>query len=182
MSDQYTTEARFAVMGGASASSDPISRLTGLNGFQETQDAMIVVNYLKSPAIVAELDHAAKGSKVEGTAPQMQLLRVKIEVISNQISDLERLITATADARSAPTISDKMTSFDQLETNHKIAEKQYTATLQTFERARVNAESKKVYLTAFVPPLLPHDVSWPQNRLLITLLGAAAVAAIYWPG
>jgi hypothetical protein len=31
-----------------------------------------------------------------------------------------------------------------------------------------------------VPPLLPHDVSWPQHRLLITLLGAAAVAATYW--
>jgi capsular polysaccharide transport system permease protein len=101
-------------------------------------------------------------------------------VISDQISDLERLITATADAKSAPTISDKMTSFDQLETNHKIAEKQYTAALQTFELARVNAESKKVYLSTFVPPLLPHDVSWPEHRLLITLLGAAAVAAIYW--
>jgi capsular polysaccharide transport system permease protein len=324
MSDQYTAEAQFAVMGGASASSDPIARLTGLSGFQETQDAMIVVNYLKSPAIVVELDHtvalgkrfsrsdidrlsrfhgdsfeklvrywrdriklnvespsgivtvkvsafspedalaittavavasekmvnamsmravqdataeaeseleraqrrlqeirvalqdlrkaqstldprrtaeglgklagdlrlerarleddasAAKGSKVEETAPQMQLLRVKIEVISDQIFDLERLITATADAKSAPTISDKMTSFDQLETNHKIAEKQYTATLQIFERARVNAESKRVYLATFVPPLLPHDASWPQHRLLITLLGAAAVVAIYW--
>jgi hypothetical protein len=38
-------------------------------------------------------------------------------------------------------------------------------------RARVNAESKRVYLATFVPPLLPHDVSWPEHRLLITLLG-----------
>jgi hypothetical protein len=51
---------------------------------------------------------------------------------------------------------------------------------RTFERARVNAESKRVYLATFVPPLLPHDVSWPQHRLLIALLGAAAVAATYW--
>jgi len=110
----------------------------------------------------------------------MQLLRIKIEVISDQISDLERLITATADAKSAATISDKMTSFDQLETNHQIAEKQYTVALQTFELARVKAESKKVYLSTFVPPLLPHDVAWPSHRLLITLLGAAAVAVAYW--
>jgi capsular polysaccharide transport system permease protein len=325
MSDQYTAEAQFAVMGAASTSSDAISKLAGLSAFQETQDAMIVVNYLKSPAIVAELEHtvalgerfsrsdidrlsrfhaggsfeklvkywrdkikldvespsgivtvkvsafspadalaitkavavasenmvntmskramqdataqaeseleraqrriqevrlalqdlrnaqstldphrtaeglnkiaaelrlerarleddasAAKRSKLEETAPQVQLLRVKIDVISDQIADLERLITTTADAKSAATISDKMTSFDQLETNHKIAEKQYTAALQTFEIARVNAETKKVYLSTFVPPLLPHDVSWPEHRFLITLVGAAAVAAIYW--
>jgi capsular polysaccharide transport system permease protein len=107
---------------------------------------------------------AAKRSNIEETAPQMQLLRVKIEVISNQISDLDHLVTATADNKSATTISDKMTSFDQLETDHKIAEKRYTTALQTFERAHVNAESKKVYLATFAPPLLPHDVSWPSHR------------------
>jgi capsule polysaccharide export protein KpsE/RkpR len=64
-------------------------------------------------------------------------------VISNQISDLERQITTTADAKSAATISDKMTSFDQLETNHKIAEKQYTGALQTFERARLTPRARR---------------------------------------
>ena len=325
MSDQYTAYAQFAVMGAAGASSDPISRLTGLSAFQESQNALIVVNYLQSSGIVAELEHtvalgkrfsrddvdwlsrfpannsfeklvkywrhqiklnvenpsgiitikvsafspddtlaiakavvaasenminamsrravqdataeaeseleraqrrlqevrialqnlrksqstldprrtadginklaaelrverarleedasAAKRSNIEESAPPMQLLRIKIEVISNQISDLDRLVTATADTKSAPTISDKMTSFDQLETDHNIAEKQYTAALQTFERARINAESKKVYVATFAPPLLPHDVSWPSHRLLLTLLSAAAVAVTYW--
>jgi capsular polysaccharide transport system permease protein len=123
---------------------------------------------------------AAKRSKIDETAPQMQLLRTNIEVVSDQISELERQITATADAKSAATLSDKMTSFDQLETNHQIAEKQYTVALQTFERARLNAENKKIYLATFAPPLLPRDVGWPEYRLLITLLGAAAVAATYW--
>ncbi len=325
MSDQYAAYAQFAVLGGASASSDPISRLTGLSAFEETQDALIVINYLQSPAIVAELERtvalgqrfsrsdidwlsrfhgsdsfeklvkywrnqiklkvespsgivtikmsafspedalaianavvvasenmvngmskravqdatteaeneldraqrrlqevrialqelrkaqstldprrtadglnrlaaelrlerarleddasAAKHSNIEDNAPQMQLLRIKIEVISNQISDLDHQITATADTNSPATISEKMTSFDQLETNHKIAEKQYTAALQTFEAARVKAGSKRAYLATFAPPLLPHDVSWPNHHLLITLLGAAAVAATYW--
>jgi capsular polysaccharide transport system permease protein len=73
-----------------------------------------------------------------------------------------------------------MTHFDQLETNHQIAEKQYTAALQTYERARVNAESKKAYLATFVRPLLPHDVSWPKHRLLISLMGAAVIVGLYW--
>jgi capsular polysaccharide transport system permease protein len=325
MSDQYTAQAQFAVMGAGGASADPISKLTGLSGFQETQNALIVINYLQSPAIVAELEHAAtlgkrfsrpdidwlsrfhagdsfeklvkywrhqiklnvenpsgivtvkvsafspedalaiakavvaasenmvntmsrraiqdatteadneleraqrrlqevrialadlrkaqstldphrtadglsklaaelrlerarleddasaaKRSSIEETSPQLQLLRIKIEVISKQISDLDHQITATAEPNSGATISDKMTSFDQLETNHKIAEKQYTAALQTFELARFNAERKNTYLATFAPPLLPHDVSWPSHRLLITLLGAAAVATTYW--
>ncbi len=325
MSDQYTAQAQFAVTGAGGAAADPISNLTGLSAFQETQNALIVINYLQSPAIVAELEHtatlgqrfsrldidwlsrfhvgdsfeklvkywrrqiklkvenpsgivtvkvsafspedalaiakavvaasenmvnamsrraiqdatteadneleraqrrlqelrvaladlrkaqstldphrtadglgklaaelrlerarleddasAAKRSNIEETAPQLQLLRIKIDVISNQISDLDRQITATAEPNSGATISDKMTSFDQLETNHKIAEKQYTAALQTFELARLNAERKNTYLATFAPPLLPHDVSWPSHRLLITLLGAAAVAATYW--
>jgi capsular polysaccharide transport system permease protein len=325
MSDQYTTETQFAAMGGASVAADPISRLTGMSGFQDVQNALIVINYIQSPAIVTELEHSvalrelfsrhdidwlsrfradgsfeklvkywhhqikihaespsgivtikvsafspedaltianavatasenmvnamsmrairdataeaeseleraqrrlqevrvallnlrtaqatldphrsadglgkligelrlerarleddassAKRSKIEESAPQMQLLRAKIEVISDQIADLERQITSTPDATSGATMSDKMTSFDQLETNHKIAEKQYTGALQTFERARLNAESKRVYLATFAPPLLPHDVAWPEYRLLLTLLGAAAVAAIYW--
>src|ERR1700722_15142154 len=59
MSAQYTAYAQFAVMGGASASSDPISKLTGLSGFQTTQDALIVINYLQSPALAAELEQKA---------------------------------------------------------------------------------------------------------------------------
>jgi capsular polysaccharide transport system permease protein len=325
MSDQYTAEAQFTVMGAPSISSDPISRLTGLSGFQETQDALIVINYIKSPAIVTELERtvdlrnlfsrsdidahsrfnaddsfeklvkywrnqikldvespsgivtikvsafspqdalaianavadasenmvnamsiravrdataeaeneldraqrrlqeirvalqdlrktqstldprraadgfnkligelrlerarleedasSAKRSKLEETSPQVQLLRIKIQVISDQISDLERLITDTGDATSSATISDKMTRFDQLETNHQIAERQFAAALQTYERARVNAESKKVYLATFARPLLPHDVSWPQHRLLISLMGAAVIVGLYW--
>jgi capsule polysaccharide export protein KpsE/RkpR len=72
-----------------------------------------------------------------------------------------------------------MTSFDQLETNHQIAEKQYTAALQTFERARVIAARRSIYPPSCLRCCLP-DVSWPQHRLLIALLGVAAVAATYW--
>jgi capsular polysaccharide transport system permease protein len=126
--------------------------------------------------------NASKRSQVNESAPQMQLLRIRIQVIADQITDLERQLTSTTDAASTGTVSGKITRFDELELERQIAEKQYTLATESFERARMNAERQKVYLTTFVTPLLPHDVSWPRNRILLSLAGLAAVAALYWLG
>jgi len=126
---------------------------------------------------------ASKRSNVGESAPQMQLLRIRIQVIADQIADLEHQLTSTtADIASMGTVSGKITRFDELELERQIAEKQFTLATESFERARVNAERQKVYLTTFVTPLLPHDVAWPKYRVLLSLLGLAAVAALYWLG
>ena len=58
ISNQYTSEARLAVRGGEQVSADPISALTGLASFTQAQDTLIVVNYVRSRAIVEELDRS----------------------------------------------------------------------------------------------------------------------------
>jgi capsular polysaccharide transport system permease protein len=325
ISNQYTSEARLAVRGGEQVSADPISALTGMASFTQAQDTLIVANYVKSRAIVEELDrsiglrqmyshvdwlsrfrtadpiedlvkfwrwkiktnvenpsgiitiqvsafspqdtlkianavvsaseqlvnsmsaratrdameqarselgraeqrlgevrvamqnlrnsqatlnprrtaeginkligelrlerarleddaNAAKRSQVLEEAPQMQLLRIRIQVISDQIGELEHQLTSSADGASSVAVSGKITRFDELELERQIAEKQYTLATESFERARVNAERQKVYLTTFVVPLLPHDVAWPRHRFLLSILALVAVAALYWLG
>jgi capsular polysaccharide transport system permease protein len=325
ISNQYTAEARLAVRGGEQVSADPISALTGMASFTQAQDTLIVVNYVKSRAIVEELDrsiglremfsqvdwlsrfhtkdpvedlvkywrwkiktnvespsgiitiqvsafspqdalkianavvsaseqlvnsmstratrdamaqarneltraerrlgdvrvalqnlrnsqatlnprrtaeginkligelrlerarleddaNSAKRSQVLDEAPQMQLLHIRIQVITDQIGELEHQLTSNADGPSAGTVSGKITRFDEIELERQIAEKQYTLATESFERARVNAERQKVYLTTFVVPLLPHDVAWPRQRFLLSILGLAAVAGLYWLG
>jgi capsular polysaccharide transport system permease protein len=325
ISDQYTAEARLAVRGGEQVSADPIMALTGMASFTQAQDTLIVVNYVKSRAIVEELDRAiglremfsrvdllsrfrtadpvedlvkywrwkiktnvespsgiitiqvsafspqdalkmanavvsaseqlvnsmstratrdameqaqselaraerrlgevrvalqnlrnsqatlnprrtaeginkligelrlerarleddansARRSQVLEEAPQMQLLRIRIQVISDQIGELEHQLTSNVDGASTGTVSGKITRFDELELERQIAEKQYTLATESFERARVNAERKKVYLTTFVVPLLPHDIAWPRHRFLFSVLGLVVVAALYWLG
>jgi capsular polysaccharide transport system permease protein len=56
MSNQYTSEARFAVRGGERVSADPIESLTGLSSFTQAQDSLIVGNYVRSQAIVEDLE------------------------------------------------------------------------------------------------------------------------------
>jgi capsular polysaccharide transport system permease protein len=324
MSSQYASEARFAVRGGEQISADPISTLTGLSSFTQAQDSLIVVSYVKSRAIVEELertiglremfsgrdidwlsrfdendpiedlvkywrwkiktsiespsgiiavqvsafspedalkianavvsaserlvnsmstratqdameqakseldraerrlgdvgsalrelrnaqstldprrtaeginqligelrlerarleDDANSATRIQVTegAPQMQLLRIRIQVIGDQIADLERQLTSTNETASTKAVSGKITRFDELELERQIAEKQYTLATEAFERARINAERQKVYLTSFVIPLLPHDVAWPKNRFWLCLAGFAAIAALY---
>ena len=327
MSSQYMSEARFAVRGGEQIAADPISAFTGLASFTQAQDSLIVVSYVKSRAIVEELErmiglrkmfsgrdidwlsrfneddsiedlvkywrwkiktnvespsgivaievhafspedalkianavvsaseqlvnsmstratqdaidqarselvraekrlgdvrislrdlrnaqstlnprrsaeginkligelrlerarleddaNSAKRSQVNEGAPQMQLLRIRIGVIGDQIADLEHQLTSTTDTASTATVSGKITRFDELELERQIAEKQYTLATEAFERARINAERQKVYLATFVSPLLPRDIAWPRYRFWLALAGLVAVAALYWIG
>lgn len=65
-SSQYTAEARFAVRGGERPAADAISALTGLGSLTQIQDSMIVVNYVKSRALVEALDREAGLREVYG--------------------------------------------------------------------------------------------------------------------
>jgi capsular polysaccharide transport system permease protein len=325
MSSQYTSEARFAVRGGERVSADLVSSLTGLSSFTQAQDTLIVVNYVKSRAIVDQLEqtvglrdvysrreidwlsrfndknsvedlvkywrwkistdvespsgiitirvsafspadaqkianavvssseqlintmssrarrdaleeteteltraeqrlskargalhdlrnaqstldprrtaeginkligelrlerarleeeaNSAKRSQIAESAPQMQVLRTRIQVVSDQIVDLEHQMTS-ASGDSPGTVSSKITRFDELELERQIAEKQYTLAVAAFERARVNVERQKMYLTTFVAPLLPEESQWPK-RFWFSLAGFLATTFLYWIG
>jgi capsular polysaccharide transport system permease protein len=325
MSNQYISEARFAVRGGEQVSADLVSSLTGLSSFTQAQDSLIVVNFVKSQAIVDQLEHAiglralfsrrdidwlsrfndknsieklvkywrwkistdiespsgiitvrvsafspadaqkitnavvslseqlintmsnrarrdaveeaeselaraeqrlgkarvalrdlrnaqstldprrtaeginkligelrlerarleeevnsAKRSQITESAPQVQVLRTRIQAVADQIVDLERQMTsATGD--SVGTVSSKITPFDELELERQIAEKQYTLAVAAFERARINAERQKMYLTTFVAPLLPEESEWPK-RFWLSLAGFLGTTVLYWIG
>jgi len=120
---------------------------------------------------------ASRRGNVAETAPQNQILRTRIDVIGEQIAGLDELLTSQGGS-GADTIAGKITRFDEFELEKQIAEKQYTLAAAALERARINAEGKKVYLATFVRPVLAHDPSYP-NRLLFSLLGVGAVAATY---
>jgi capsular polysaccharide transport system permease protein len=321
-SSQYTSEARFAVRGGERAPIDAVAALTGLASFTQAQDSLIVVNYVKSQALVEELDRqiglraifsrkgidwisrfdrddpiedfvkfwrshiktsieapsgivtvqisafspeealavadatvelserlvnelsmrarndavseseleltraeqrlsnsrsalrdlrneqstldphrtgegigkliselrlekihleqevtASERGNVSASAPQIQIMRTRIEVIGEQIAALEQRVTSQ-DGGQGDTIAGKITRFDELELEGQVAEKQYTLAAAALERSRINAEGKKVYIATFVHPVLPRDSTYPK-RVLFSLLGVGAAALFY---
>jgi capsular polysaccharide transport system permease protein len=104
-------------------------------------------------------------------------MRTRVDVISEQITGLELLLTSRDDTEPG-TIARKITRFDESELEQQIAEKQYTLAAAALERARVNAEGKHVYLATFVHPVLPRNSTYPK-RVLFSLLGIAAAALLY---
>ncbi len=120
---------------------------------------------------------ASKRGDVSESAPQVQIMRTRVDVIGEQISGLERLLTSRDDTVPG-TIAGKITRFDEFELEQQIAEKQYTLAAAALERARVNAEGKHVYLATFVSPVLPRNSTYPK-RVLFSLLGIAEAALLY---
>ncbi|PNG25640.1 hypothetical protein [Methylocella silvestris] len=140
-----------------------------------------LVAELRFEKIRLEQDITAAGrANVGADAPQVQIMRARVDVIGEQIASLEDQVTSQ-DGSSSQTLSGKITRFDELELERQIAEKQYTLTAAALERARVNAEGKKVYLATFVHPVLAYEASGP-HRLVYSLLGVAASALLYVAG
>jgi capsular polysaccharide transport system permease protein len=63
-SDQYVSEVRLAVRAGSTSSIDTITSVVGLSSVQQVQDSFIVVDYLKSRAIVEQLEKLIGLSKM----------------------------------------------------------------------------------------------------------------------
>jgi capsular polysaccharide transport system permease protein len=123
---------------------------------------------------------AAERGNIEASAPQVQIMRARLEVIGEQIASLEERVTSQ-DGAQTEALSGKITRFDELELERQIAEKQYTQAAAALERARVNAEGKRVYLATFVRPVLAYEPSYP-HRFLFSLLGVGAAALLYVGG
>ena len=123
---------------------------------------------------------AAERGNVGADAPQIQIMRARVDVLSEQIASLEDKVTSR-DGAQADALSGKITRFDELELERQIAEKQYTLAAAALERARVNAEGKRVYLATFVHPVLAYEPSYP-HRLAFSLLGVGASALLYVGG
>ncbi|MGH6835540.1 MAG: hypothetical protein ACREC9_08325 [Methylocella sp.] len=120
---------------------------------------------------------ASKRGDVSDSAPQVQIMRTRVDVIGEQITGLEQLLTSR-DNIDPGTIAGKITRFDEFELEQQIAEKQYTLAAAALERARVNAQGQNVYLATFVHPVLARNSTYPK-RVLFSLLGIAAAALFY---
>ncbi len=154
------------------ATLDPLRTADGIN-------QLISELRLEKIRLEQELTSAQRANVTE-SAPQIQIMRRRVDVIAEQILALEKQLTSN-DNPPGGTIAGKLTGFGDLQLEQQIAEEQYTLAATALENARVNAEGQKVYLATFVHPVLPMDTAYPR-RVLFSLLGIAGVALFYAAG
>jgi capsular polysaccharide transport system permease protein len=95
------------------------------------------------------------------TAPTIVSLRNRLESIDQQIERLRASLTST-DARTNP-VSAALLKFEELEVQRVFAEKLYALAQNGLERARQRADRKQIYISVFVPPMLPEEARYPER-------------------
>ncbi len=115
---------------------------------------------------------------MQPTAPPIINLKQRIAATEEQVTNARSEVGRNAaDAQTPELTSQLLSEFESLELERQFAEKAYTATLTSLERARSDAIRNQRYLSVFVEPHMPQESSHPKRIIMIlTVLGFAFLA------
>jgi capsular polysaccharide transport system permease protein len=122
-------------------------------------------------------DYAIHSARVSDTAPQMRVLKSRIDATNNEIAELEaKMTTVSFIGPEGRTLSSSMTKFAELDLEHRIAEKLYAGAAASLELAQLSAERKLMYINTFVKPVLPEEPQYPRRGLYPALVALGSLA------
>ena len=150
---------------------------------QETTAVLGIVTELESKLAVtrAELLHAESYMKEDSL--QIRDLRARVDALSTQIAS-ERLRLA-AENKDSGDFTSLIYTYEPLQLEKLLAEKQYASALTSLELARSEAARKQRYLIPFVSPKVPDDSLEPERfiQTLTVFFGCLltyAISGLIW--
>ena len=118
--------------------------------------------------------------KLGDSSPTVRELRKKIIGLEQELALLE---TKSSSLRTLEaSLAQAASSYEELNTDQRIAENALGSALASMEAARATAGRQGSYLLAFVNPSLPQEALYPQRarNVLIALLASVTLWAIGW--
>jgi capsular polysaccharide transport system permease protein len=123
-----------------------------------------------SEKIRLENEYFVAARAMAANAPTVTAMKTRLEAYDRQIEQLRgRLTGESSDGRA---ISAGLAHFEELELKRVFAEKMYAMSQNALERARQRAERQSLYLTVFVPPMLPEEATYPKRTSFSLLIPA----------
>jgi capsular polysaccharide transport system permease protein len=151
---------------------------SGILDAVKTADSInAILNGVKSSLLQLQQEYQTQLKVVSPSAPQMRLLKSRIDATAIQINELEAQLTQKSGS-SDPTLSRAVSQFAALDLEHKIAERLYAGALTALEIARLTAQKRMMYLTTFIRPQAPQDAEYP--RRITTTLMASFIFLVLW--
>lgn len=145
---------------------------------KEAEGKMLLNNKLRGDLAALEAQYSALSSDMDPTSPRLTVLKNQITAAKEQIEILQSQIT-DVDASKPGALDDaqRVTKYDQLQTDVVIATKLYESSLTNYENARMRASSNQTYLATYVQPGLPQIASYPRTFVdtLLVFLSAFGV-------
>lgn len=109
------------------------------------------------------------------SAPQLQVVKARLDALNAQIAKLEGEMTASPGS-AGNALSSSFSSIDRALLDQQAAEKVYTLIAASLEKARMEASRQQVFLEAFVEPVLPQEAEFPRRLWSTFLVGLASFA------
>ena len=112
--------------------------------------------------------------------PRVRVTRSQIASLENQLTqERQRFGSGTSGkggraSGQATDVAGRIALYESIQTQNEFAERAYTASLASLEKARVEAGAKQRYLAVFIKPTLSQMAQYPHrllNPILVTLAG-----------
>ena len=132
-----------------------------------------LIKDLRGALISASGAYDAQGKYLSADAAPMRDLKLRMDVLRQQIARLEGELTGAGDSRV--TVSSAMVKFGALEAERKADLDLYENAAAALEHARIVAENKIIYLKAFVRPSLPQEAVYPSRALDVFLVALSSL-------
>ncbi|NOV21630.1 RkpR, polysaccharide export protein [Ensifer adhaerens] len=141
--------------------------------------ALQLVGALEQQVTQLNADLATAKSQMDDDTPRVRVLKARIKSLEEQIAVEKQRLGAgdkglVDDVRTdrSHDVAGRIQQFEELETEREFAERAYTASLVSLEKARLEANNRQRYLALFIEPTISELAQYPArllNSLLVTL-------------
>src|SRR6266849_578420 len=128
---------------------------------------------LQADLIQLRSELAAASRFLNPDSPSAVVLNAKIASVE---SELARLRAERTPTREKGPMSEMLTRYDEVETEHQFAEKAYVLALASLERARSEADRQQRFLSVYLSPSLAEEPLYPRRLVMIALIGVCGAA------
>lgn len=148
---------------------DPQAVASGLYG---------LVNQLEGEITKTTAELAEATTYMQTGSPRVVMLRNRLEVLQKQLQ-AEKARLASQMQGDRP-LSALVSEFQTLTLEEEFARKQLTSAMASLETARVQAESKTLYVESFQKPIVPDESLYPRPVIfsLVFMLAAAVLLGL----
>lgn len=119
-------------------------------------------------------------TQMGSNTPRVRLIRSQISSLEDQIAKERQRFGSGVSGKGgrstgqATDVAGRIALYESIQTQNEFAERAYTASLASLEKARVEAGAKQRYLAVFIKPTLSQMAQYPHrllNPILVTLAG-----------
>ncbi len=132
-----------------------------LDATAEAEAVNKIIMALRLELIRAQQQVAGQGESVSADAPQVRVLKTRIQTLEDQIGKYSNQIADKG--QTGESLADRKRTLDLKQTDISVAMQRYIMASTAFENARLELETQKAYIAPFIQPMLAAKATYPKR-------------------